>query len=271
MAVRLNLLPGVPEDYVRRRLSHAGGRELDGKFFSPDSSAALAVNAFAWFHAWPQLLPSLPGTERAGWPATSVEVEYCARFPWAGGRHPWLDACVVTGTHFIGVESKRNEPFRDLKHVSLSPAYDRPVWGNRMKPFEKMRDRLRTGELRFTHVDAAQLVKHAFGLVTDAARVKGKRPILAYLYDEPARWPADDIARNREELERFAWAVLGAAVMFVPISWHEWLARWSQSPHEAVRTHGQRLRQRFDIGSQGTVGSRQSRAGISRPREARPR
>jgi hypothetical protein len=86
----ITLLDLLPEDYVRRRLSHASGHELDGKFLSPDSSAALAVNAFAWFHTRPQLLPPLPGTEGAGWPATHVEVEYCARFrpPLKGPKPP---------------------------------------------------------------------------------------------------------------------------------------------------------------------------------------
>lgn len=44
------------------------------------------------------------------------------RFPWAGGRHPWLDAAVETERYLIGVESKRFEPFRDAKSVRLSDA-----------------------------------------------------------------------------------------------------------------------------------------------------
>ena len=39
-------------------------------------------------------------------------------------------------------------------------------------------------ELRFRHLDAAQLVKHAFGLVTEARRLP-RRPVLFYLYVEP--------------------------------------------------------------------------------------
>jgi hypothetical protein len=77
-----------------------------------------------------------------------VDVECCARFPWSGGRHPWLDAVIETPTALIGVESKRYEPFSDTKSVSLSDAYDRDVWGNRMKPFEQVRDLLRSGAMR---------------------------------------------------------------------------------------------------------------------------
>lgn len=184
MAADFGFLPGVVVDHVVKRLKAAGGKEIEsGKLASPESSAALAVNTFGWFVKSPELLPPMPGLEHAGRP-TYVDVEYCARFPWAAGRHPWLDAIVETDTHLIGVKSKRFEPYRDRKKVSLSAAYDRPVWGENMEPFEQMRDRLRTGELRFEYLDAAQLVKHAFGLVTDAQR-RSRKTALLYLYAEP--------------------------------------------------------------------------------------
>src|SRR6185437_1170507 len=157
-------LPGVPVDHVLARIAKAGGKEIEsGKFLSPESSAALAVNCFGWFTERPGQLPSLPGLENAG-VAEMVEVELCARFPWAGGRHPWLDAAVQMKTTFVGVESKRFEPFRDAKVINFSDAYDRPEWGSNMKCYERMRDRLRSGQEKFVHLDAAQLVKHAFGL-----------------------------------------------------------------------------------------------------------
>jgi hypothetical protein len=109
-------LPGVPSDVVVRRLNAAGGNEVSsGKLSSLESSAALAVNTFGWFIARPELLPAFPMLQSVNWPATQVEVEYCARFPWSGGKHPWLDAWVETPTAIIGVESKRFEPYRDRK------------------------------------------------------------------------------------------------------------------------------------------------------------
>lgn len=246
----LNLLPGVDPGYVRLRLSAAGGDEIEsGKFSSDDSSAALAVNAFAFFHGErARMLPPLPGTEDCGWPANAVDVEFCARFPWAGGRHPWLDAFVVTPTHLLGIESKRHEPFRDRKKVSLSEAYDRPVWGDEMRPYEAMRDRLRVGELRYVHLDAAQLVKHAFGLVTESKRSQGKRPVLVYLYEEPKKNRSEaKIKLHREEVASFAKAIAGAAVGFVPVRWKDWLDQWSDSPSEAVRAHGGQVCGRFDL------------------------
>ena len=122
-------LPGVPAAHVLKRLSKAGGNEVaSGKFGNPDSSAALAVNTFGWFVNCPELLPAFPSLA-SKFPASFVDVEYCARFPWRGGRHPWLDAVIESDHHLIGVESKRFEPYRDTKRVSLSKKYDENVWG----------------------------------------------------------------------------------------------------------------------------------------------
>ncbi len=238
-------LSGVPADHVLDRLAKAGGNEVEsGKLTSPESSAALAVNCFGWFIPRPGLLPPFPNL-RAAFPAERVDVEYQARFPWAGGRHPWLDAVVVTASHLIGVESKRFEPFRDKKSVSLSSAYDRPVWGDAMGPYETMRDRLRSGDITFKHLDAAQLVKHAFGLVTDARR-QHKRPVLLYLFAEPAALagksiPAVTLSAHREEIARFAAAVEGAAVTFDAISYREWFAVFDGD----ARAHASRVIEAF--------------------------
>ena len=234
-------LEGVPIDHVRSRLNAAGGNEeASGKLASPESSAALAVNAFGWFIPRPELLPAFPGLESA-FPAELVDVEYQARFPWSGGRHPWLDAVVITATHLIGIESKRFEPFRDTKTVSLSSAYDRPVWGEEMKPFTTMRDALRSGEMKFKYLDAAQLVKHAFGLVTDAKR-KSKQPALVYLYAEPAMLsgrtlPQSVHSEHRAEISEFAAAVEGAEVHFSAVSYREWLGSFQ----DEAALHAQRV------------------------------
>jgi hypothetical protein len=137
---------------------------------------------------------------------------------------------VETPHCIIGVESKRFEPFRDTKHATLSEAYNRPVWGDNMKPYEEMRDLLREAPARFEFMDAAQLVKHAFGLVTDAKR-KSKNAHLHYLFAEPetrAGKPiaACDFAKHRDEIDAFETAVAGAAVTFSACSYREWLSGW---------------------------------------------
>jgi len=227
-------LPGVCADTITAALSRAGGKEIgSGKFASEESSAALAVNTFGRFLGYPAELPPFPSLPDLDWPAVSVEVERQMRFPWAGGRHPWLDAGVETATHLIGIESKRYEPFRDRKSVSLSKAYDRDVWGSGMRPYCQLRDALRDGSVRFAHLDAAQLVKHAYGLVTEGRRIS-KRPVLLYLYAEPAQRGSAPISqtaldRHRAEIAAFGQAVDGAAVQFAACSYREWLAGWPGS------------------------------------------
>jgi hypothetical protein len=239
-------LPGVDRDAVLAALNRAGGDEIaSGKFASPESSAALAVNCFGAFLDAPDTLPPFPALAELDWPAASVDVERQMRFPWRGGRHPWLDATVETATHLIGIESKRFEPFRDTKSVSLSVAYDRPVWGEGMEPYCQIRDELRSGSLRFRFLDACQLVKHAFGLVTEGRRLN-KHPVLFYLFAEPAMRgpspiPAGELRDHRREIEVFAQAVAGSAVRFASNSYGEWLADWP----EAAAGHRRAIVERF--------------------------
>ena len=102
MTDSLDLLPGIPEEPVRRALAATAGKELaSSKFASPVSSSALAVNTFAWFLERPTDLPPLPGLLDLDWPSTAVAVERSLRFPWSGGSHPWLDAVVETPRHMI--------------------------------------------------------------------------------------------------------------------------------------------------------------------------
>ena len=242
-------LSGIPVNHVLDRLAKAGGKEIEsGKFSSPESSAALAVNCFGWFIERPRQLPPLKGLDDAGIPEM-VDIEFCAQFPWAGGRHPWLDAVVQTPRRLIGIESKRFEPFRDAKLVSLSDAYDRPVWGDNMKGYERMRDRLRSGDVKYVHLDAAQLVKHAFGLVTEGGR-RNRAPALFYLFAEPAARGSlgiapDKIARHREEIASFAEAVAGDAVTFHSASYREWLGTWSLLDSQ-IAAHGQAIIEAFE-------------------------
>ena len=250
MSPELTFLPGVPSNHVLHRLREAGGNEVgSGKLINPESSAALAVNTFGWFVERPGQLPPIAGLSNAGVP-TMVDVEFCARFPWSGGRHPWLDAVVETDTHLVGVESKRYEPYRDRKTVALSTAYDRPVWGDEMATYQRLRDTLRSGEVSYRYLEAAQLLKHAFGLVTEARR-RSRTPVLLYLYAEPKQLAGKVIVRSvfrdhRAEISDFAMRVDGAAVQFIATSYREWLDSWA-GVGGPVAAHAKALIERFEL------------------------
>ncbi len=238
-------LPGVPEAELRAIFAAAGGNEIaSGKFASPHSSAALAANGLGWFLPRPGDLPMFPPLTDLEGPVVKVAVECQMRFPWSGGRHPWLDGAVETRTHLIGVESKRYEPFRSAKPASLSEAYDRDVWGDAMTRWCAMRDALRARPGLYRHLDAAQLVKHAFGLVTQGARLE-KEPVLLYLFAEPAagaKIATAALRLHRAEIGDLAERVAGDQVRFAACSWREWLAEFEGE----AALHAQAVIKAFD-------------------------
>lgn len=244
----LYLLDHLAKSAILDAYAKAAGQELDGKALSPESSSALVANAFGYFLDRPGELPPLPNLSSAGWPAESVQLEANVRFPWAGGRHPWLDVLVETGTHTIGIESKRYEPYRGRHEPSFSDAYDRDVWSPSMKPFLDVMSKLRAGRLDLHALDATQLVKHALALSTQCGK-SGKQPVLYYLYADPSAWPDgrqvanEDRLRHHDHLKAFEAEVAGAHVQFVAGTYPELLAAWRQAAHplqqhaEAVSTY----------------------------------
>ncbi|MES2914283.1 MAG: hypothetical protein V4753_04090 [Pseudomonadota bacterium] len=240
-------LPGVPSEAVLAALRRSPGNELGtGKFDSPESSAALAVNAFGWFLDRPRSLQPLPGVPM-GLPET-VEIEAELRFPWSGGRHPWLDAAVTTATTLVGIESKRYEPFRPGKNTQFSEAYDSRDWGPGMARFTAMRLALTEGRQTYRCLDAAQLVKHAYALRTQSVK-RGLGAVLVYLHAAPATWASgkpvspDAIARHAAEIADFARAVMGDDVSFVALRWADLLTDWAKAP--ALAAHAAAIKSRF--------------------------
>ena len=272
------LLPGLPARHIHKRLNSAPGDEIgSGKFTHPESSAALVANAFGPFMTdSPAMeLPALPigpvdqiESVDAGdavdpinkdfdWSASSVEVEVECKFPWPGGRHPWLDIRIDQPGAVIGIESKRYEPFRDTSVARFSDAYSQDVWGERMGGYCALRDKMKEGQIEFRHLNAAQLVKHAFGLRTVAhsrAASSGAAPsvpVLVYLYAEPKSWPDGrpipdaDMKRHQGEMDEFAKMVDGDEVRFFTLSYRALLDAWKMSGDGALERHATLVQEEF--------------------------
>ena len=244
-----DFLPDLPTDLILAALGKAPGNELkSGKFDSPDSSSALVANGFGWFLNRPEMMPMLPGGLGQ---ARSVTLEAEMRFPWAGGKHPWLDVAIETDRYLIGVESKRYEPFRPAKANEFATSYDRNVWGDKMEGYTRLRRTHANGARRFAVLDDVQLVKHAYGLRTEGLRRK-LRPVLLYLYAEPAAFAngravdPEKIAAHRADIKLFSESVEGDEVAFLAVSWADMLALWGRGKMP-VAEHAARVAERFGI------------------------
>jgi hypothetical protein len=241
------LLPHLPKERILAAYAAAGGNEIEGgKLASPESSAALVANAFGYFLDRPGKLPPLLPELQEAWPAVRALLEAQLRFPWSGGRHPWLDVLVETETHLIGIESKRYEPFRSKATPSFSDAYSRDVWGQAMSRYGIVRDRIAGGSLSFAHLDGAQLVKHAYGLrtaVNGEGPDQGKRPVLVYLFAEPTHWSdgrpigSEVFLRHRNEVASFRDAVAGDEVDFWPLDYSTLVDGWRLSGDQELAAH----------------------------------
>ena len=198
--------------------------------------------------AEPAIFDHAPGVASGAVQALSLEA--VVRFPWAGGRHPCLDALLRGPGWLTGVESKRYEPFRGKARPAFSDAFDRPVWTG-IEGYDRLRKAVLSGAQTFKHLDATQLIKHALALQAEAGR-QGERARLVYLYAEPQAWPdgksvdAGAIQRHRVEAAAFAEAVSGDAVEFESMSYRALLQRWT-SQAGALRDHADAMVSAFDL------------------------
>lgn len=242
-----NFLTDLPVEGIEECLRRSPGHEINtGKFDGPESSAALVANAFGYFLNRAKQLPPLPGVPAGQAEAVTLEAEM--RYPWTGGRHPWLDVGIETQTTLIGIESKRYEPFRPLKNNGFAEVYDRPVWGDNMGRYTQVAATLVAGTAGFNSLDAVQLVKNAYGIYTRAQK-RATGAVLVYLYAEPKTWasgkPVDPkkLSQHRRELAHFAKLVAGDSVVFVPLRWADLLYHWGKV--EGLAPHVSALRDRF--------------------------
>lgn len=229
-----NLMTGLPLEEIEHDLKSGAGHELDGKLCAAHSSAALAVNAFGpWRTA--------PGSLIIGGIIGFHSLRFEATCPiWPSRTPPHLDL-LADGDLLVAVESKCTEWMKP-KAALFSDSYEelRPVdedsnWAPWFEQMQQVR-----GRSQF--FDAAQVIKHAFGLLS----CYGTRDVrLEYLYWEPRNagdWP--QCRQHREQADDLAAKVRRSTVQLIPMSyrelWHEWESQ-NSAPHL------QYIRSRYDL------------------------
>jgi hypothetical protein len=244
-----NVLPGIGFPDFGPDLAEGDGRELDGHFLAVHSSSALCVNSFARFKACPNLLP-LGGS--VGIPPFIFEGKCAVGLTGRSGQHPPnLEVLAKSRTEILGIESKCTETLRE-KLPKFSDAYERDILDDRRSgAWFSVMQAITSGTETYRYLDAAQLVKHAFG-IANIDRLEGTplRPAkLVYVYWEPEN--ASDVPEclaHRAELSRFTEVVAGGYPSFASISYPElWLEWEDRAEPDWLRRHVGALRRRYSV------------------------
>lgn len=230
-----NLLSDVNVSLIEDDLRAGKGSELDWKFGAAHSSAALAVNVFAPFRKGDKTftLPGL-GSLTLDQFERKFSTDLTNRIP------PHLDAVAVAKDRLVAIESKCLEYFTP-KAAEFSVDY-RTLAKCRATPWYDEMERLRSSPLDYQCLDAAQLIKHAFGLINSAPDAA----TLLYLFWEPedASYHAM-FAEHRQDIAQFSSRVTGGGPEFRAMSYLELWASWRDSPQQFLRVHAERLFERY--------------------------
>jgi hypothetical protein len=229
-----NLLSSVQLSDFYIDLEAGSGNELQKKFCALHSSSALAVNVFA---KWKNNPSDLFLCEKKGFQSLTFEKKCPTGL---GGTPPNLDVFLVNDNLLIAIESKFLE-YLTPKKGFFSTSYTKENLPQSEKACWYLIDRIK--EQPKQYLDAAQLVKHYFGL-RNLPHTKDKEIVLLYLFWEPENWKDFDIfKRHRSEIKDFASYFDKLSVKFIYQSYPELWDEWEQ--HYKNTSHVSELRERY--------------------------
>jgi len=233
-----NLLPAVlPEDF-EADLRQGDGNELETKFRAAHSSSALGVNCFAPFRSQ---LADLTILGQQGFDSLQFETKCPTGL--RGRRAPNLDLLLQSGDEVIGIESKLTE-YLTRHQAKFSPAYEAEIQDHRREQgwFQEML-RLMDDPRAYDWLNAAQLIKHAFGLDHSYP----EKPVtLLYLYWEPAEARGHPVfAEHRREIDDFSKRISGSGPQFRAMSYPELWNSWQDMAPDWLVEHLRNLSTRY--------------------------
>ncbi len=199
------------------------------------SSAALACNVFdPWRNGH---VGSLASVVSAGSSADRLRFEPpCPTGVPRSVAYPdvLLDGSAAKPT---AIEVKFLEPYRGQENAFKPPYFNMPHLWDRLPGLREVAAAINAGEPLFTHLGAAQLVKHALGM---SNRWGDRDWRLVYLWYE---YPSAEQRAHAQELESFT-AMVDGQFDFVAVTWQEVFARL-ELVEEPVAGHVEYLRARY--------------------------
>ena len=242
-----NLVTGVTRKDFWDDLKKGNGKELldspqaPAKFCAAYSSSALAVNTFGPFRHSPGNLV-LAG--HGDFSKSQFEQKCPTPLGWPP---PNLDFLVDGPKIIVAVESKFLEPLVRPK-PKFAERYNSVIRNLAEPAWQGMYQSLLDKPTQFSHLDAAQLVKHYLG-IRHTFRDSPVAKVLVYLFWEPTN--AEDIpesVKHRQEVELFLREVEESEIRFVDLSYRELWQYWSEaSGWEGMSAHIEALRQRYEL------------------------
>lgn len=224
-----NCLPLIQSNWskIQKDLSQGSGNELQsGKFNSIGSSSALGVNAFGVFYEpnfmiWPGLK-----SEKFTDPTFEKKLSNGLR-----GTNPNLDVFFKNDNTVLAIECKFLETLGQKK-PKFSDQYLTIKDGRRDSKWFRLMTEIINGNIKFRYLDAAQLIKHYFGLANEYMYTENLDLEIGYVVwtpDEKGSAPdsvIDLYAEHREDCERFAKLVSGDKIQFSFYSYFELIQYW---------------------------------------------
>lgn len=237
-----NLVPSVNVDDFASDLAQGSGNELSGKFRAAHSSSALAVNCFGPFKRNLSDLRVLRRREFQSFTSLCFE----KRCPTGlHGTPPNLDVLMERPGRVVAIESKCTEylsphsaRFSTSYRTGIRDARRRSTW------FQEM---LRLIDARHVYscLDAAQLIKHALGLMYCYPE---RRATLLYLYWEPLNAVEHPVfEEHRREIAEFADRIAGPGLGFEATTYNDLWSSWGETAPPWLRTHLLDLRARYAV------------------------
>ena len=242
----LNLIAGVTRNDFWADLSSGDGGELvdspkgPAKFCAAHSSSALAANSFGPFRRHPDRLALQSHS-----PFTKAQFE--RKCPTGlRGNAPNLDFVAESHAVVVGVESKFLEPLSSEK-ADFADSYSQLVDDESDQAWRRAYDELKSAPTVFSHLHAAQLVKHSLGLRHSFPNVQAVT--LLYIYWESMNASEHcEFEAHREEIEEFAGWVRGGDIRFAALAYPDLWRQWDRElTWSGSRAHLLALRERYEF------------------------